>query len=107
VRTIETNPINDDIRAIREAIDHTVDLNDPQLVRVTRLRLVSDPGFPMWDLSYCYGELKGGVPVRVRLPWHQFSRRYLKRDLVLMCKEAHVYAKGLGLLDESVISTLL
>ena len=102
----ETNPITDEIHAIRDAIEEEVDLTDDRLARITRLRLVTDPGFPMYDLSCCYGELNDGTPVRVNLPQWQFSRRYLKRDLVAMCKEAHVYAKGLGLLDDSVISLL-
>jgi hypothetical protein len=103
----QTNPINDEIREIRDSIEETVDLTDRRLVRITRLRLVTDPGFPLWDLSYCYGQLNDGTNVRVTLPWHQFSRRYLKRDLVQMCKEAGVYGKKLGILDEGVISTLV
>lgn len=104
----QSNPITDEIRATREAIDHAnpVALDDPQLARITRLRLVTDPGFPYYDLSYCYGELKDGTPVYVRLPWHQFNKKYLKRDLVRMCKSAGVYAKGLGLLDPANISVL-
>ena len=102
----ESNPITDEIRAVRDSITDEVDLDDPQLYRITRLRLVTDPGFPLYDLSYCYGELVGGTPVRVRLPRHQFSRKFLSRDLVEMCKEVKVYAKGLGLLDPSVISIL-
>lgn len=103
---METNPINEEIQEIRESIRETVDLTDKRLVRITRLRLVTDPGFPLYDLSYCYGRLNDGTNVRVRLPWHQFSRKYLRRDLVAMCKEAGVYGKRLGLLDFDVISTL-
>lgn len=102
----ETNPINEDIVAIREAIEETVDLTDNRLNRITRLRLVTDPGFPFYDLSYCYGQLDDGTPVRVQLPWHQFSRRHLNRDLIAMCKEAGVYGKALGLFNHDVVSTL-
>ncbi len=102
----ESNPINDEVRATREAINHKepVQLTDARLARITRLRLVSDPGFPMYDVSYCYGELRDGTPVRVRLPLHQFSRRNLNAQLIQMCREANVYAKGLGLLNADVIS---
>ena len=103
---VETNPINDRIKEIREAIEEDVRLNDPRLVRITRLRLVTDPGFPFFDVSYCYGQLRDGSHVRVHLPWHQFSRRYLKRDLVTMCKEAGVYGKKLGILNDGVLSLL-
>lgn len=102
----ESNPINDSIRATREAIEQTVDLTDARLRRITRLRLVTDAGFPFYDLSYCYGELKDGEPVRVRLPRHQWSRRNLRGELIEMAREAGVYAKGLGLLDPTVLSVL-
>lgn len=102
----ESNPITDEVKAIREAIEQTVELSDARLVKITRLRLVTDPGFPMYDLSYCYGELRSGEPVRVNLPEWQFSKRTLKRDLIEMCRAAGVYGKGMGILDPSVISIL-
>ena len=110
---MEINPQTEAHIAAREAIDHKqpVDLTDPRLARITRLRLVSDPGFPYWDVSYCYGELKDGTPVRVDLPEYQFSRGRarptLKMHMVRMCQEHGLYAKGLGLLDPDVISTLI
>lgn len=82
----------------------TLDLEDPRLVKVTRLRLLSDPGYPMWDLSYCYGLDVDGQPVRVSLPVHQFPKRNLSRALVDMAREAGRYGKGMGLLD--AVSTL-
>lgn len=103
----ESNPINDEVKATREAIEESVDLTDRRLARITRLRLVGDPGFPLLDLSYCYGELKDGTPVRVSLPEWQFPKRGLERALVEMCKTAGVYGKGLGILDPDVISVLV
>jgi hypothetical protein len=102
----ETNPITPEIKALRLTIEDEVDLTDPELKKITRLRLISDAGFPLWDLSYCYGELKDGTPVRVHLPQWQFSKKNLKGELIAMAKEAKVFAKGLGLLDDSVISKL-
>jgi hypothetical protein len=102
----ESNPITDEVRKVREEIEQTVDLTDDRLARITRLRLLGDAGFPLYDLSYCYGELKDGTPVRVSLPEWQFRRNRLKHDLVRMCKRHGLYAKGLGLLDDSVISIL-
>lgn len=110
---MEINPLTEDHRRTREEIDHQdpVDLTDPRLKRITRLRLVSDIGFPYWDVSYCYGELEDGTPVRVNLPEFQFSRGRsrptLKMHMVRMCQEHGLYAKGLGLLDPDVISTLI
>lgn len=105
---METNPITAEHKRIREEIDHkiSVDLDDPRLGRITRLRLVTDSGFPFYDVSYCYGTLKDGTHVRVSLPVFQFPRKGLTGALIEMCREAHVYAKGLGLLDGDVISTL-
>lgn len=84
------------------AIDRseTVTLTDPRLAQITRLRLLTDPGFPFWDVSYCHGRLKDGTEVRVSLPWFQFKKANgLSREIVAMCKQYGVYAKGLGLLD--------
>ena len=88
-------------------LDGTVQLEDPRLARIARLRLLSDPGFPFWDVSYCYGVLKDGTKVRVSLPRHQFTKRTLKADLIDMCREAGVYGKGLGLFDPETISRLV
>ncbi len=103
----ETNGMTEDVARVREAIDHgnPVLLEDKRLGKITRLRLLSDPGFPFWDVSYCYGELKDGTPVRVSLPWGQIPKKGgLSRNIVEMCKEVGVYGKGLGILD--VVSTL-
>jgi hypothetical protein len=101
--TQETNPLLDP-HSYHSVSRPEVELDDPRLGRITRLRLLTDPGFPWYDLSYCHGELKDGTPVRVNLPRYQFGKRNLKGDLLLMCREAGVYAKGLGLFD--AISTL-
>lgn len=101
----ETNGLVD--HAAYHSIDRRVRvaLDDPRLARVTRLRLLTDPGFPNWDLSYCHGILADGTEVTVDLPWFSFSKRKgLAREIVTMCKEAGVYAKGIGILD--AISTL-
>src|SRR3954465_8307000 len=92
---------------LEEDGDLEVDLADPQLARITRLRLISDPGFPFWDVSYCHGVLKDGRTCRVYLPEHQFPKRGLSHAIVEMCKQEKVYAKGLGLLDPENISMLV
>ena len=106
---METNPQTAEHIEIREAIDHhePVWLGDARLKRIVRLRLISDPGYPMWDLSYCYGQLKDGTYVRVELPWFQFRKKRLYGDLIEMCKSIEVYGKGLGLFEPDVISTLV
>jgi hypothetical protein len=87
----------DRLTTYREAA--TVDWTDPDLHRVVRLKLVTDPGLPFADVSYCYGDLTNGQPVRVRLPFHQLPRRGMSKAIVTHAMEAGVHAKRLGILD--------
>lgn len=104
---IETNGLDGDgMIALLDTLEDTVTWDDPDLARIFRLRLLSDPGYPMWDVSYCYGTLHDGRNVRVRLPFHQLSKRNLKGDIVRFAQEDGVFAKGLHILDDDVISTL-
>lgn len=79
--------------------------NSPELARVTRLRLLSDPGYPEWDVSYCVGEMKDGTPCRVDVPFRSLPRRGMVRAIIDHAKRDGVYAKRLGILDN--ISTLV
>lgn len=81
-----------------------VDWTTPGL-RVTRLRLLSDPGFPLWDVSYCHGRI-GTEPVVVRLPFDQLPKRGLFAEVVRHAKRDGVFAARLGLLDRLNYSTL-
>lgn len=103
----ETNGITAAQHQFRGEIDYSenVWIGDARLARIERLRLISSPGFPVWDVSYCWGVLKDGTKVTVRLPRNQFGKRSLLRELVEMGKAEGVYLKGLGMLDPSVIST--
>ena len=106
----ETNGLTDG-RAYH-AVDRslTVDWTDKRLKRITRLRLLSDPGFPWWDVSYCHGELKDGTPCTVSLPFDQLPKSRagmggIQKAIVSYAKKDGVYAKGLGVFD--AISTLI
>jgi len=103
----ETNNIADSA-VQHEDIDHCriLQLGDPNLARVVRLRLLSDPGFPFWDISYCYGQAKDGALVRVDLGTSQLRKQNIKGQLIDLCKAAGVYAKGLNLLNDNIISKL-
>lgn len=78
----------------------TVDWEVPGL-EITRLRLLSDPGFPVWDVSYCHGILNGRH-VNVRLPFSQLPKRGMKAALYKEARETGKFIKGLF----SSISTL-
>ena len=90
-------------------VDHGrfVKFEDENLVKILRLRLLSDQGwsYPYWDVSYCYGEMRDGTRVHVILPVRRFSKyASLSGQLDQMAKRAGRYAKGMGLL--SAVSTL-
>ena len=86
-------------------------------LRVTRFRILSDPGFPLWDVSYCHGYI-GDEPVRVRLPFSQLAKhsfKYTKKDgtigkggwkahLIAWGKKEGVRVYRLGILEN--VSTL-
>lgn len=107
-----TNPLSAADLAARDAIDYSAPetpLSDPNLVKVTRLRLLTDPGFPWWYVSYCYGELRDGTPVRVWLGAGQINKGGkfgFKGHLVELARRAGRNAKALGLLDDSVLSLM-
>jgi len=87
--------------------EETVTLGDKRLARITRLRLIgfNSRQYPWWDVSYCYGQLKDGTEVRVQLYAGRIGRNW-KADMIALAKEAGVFARGLGLLDEDVVSRL-
>jgi undecaprenyl pyrophosphate synthase len=102
--TREVNGLVDGQAYHAETITETLEWNDPDLVVVTRLRLLSDPGFPLWDVSYCHGYNTKREKVNVSLPFSQLPKRDMKGAIIRYAKKDGVYAKGLGILDN--ISTL-
>jgi hypothetical protein len=80
----------------------TVQWTQPGL-RITRLRLLSDPGYPAWDVSYCHGEI-GDEKVRVELPFSQLPKKRMLATIVSHAKRDGVNAKRIGVFD--AISTL-
>lgn len=99
----ETNPLPSP-KYHSEELAGSVYWNDPKLAYIERLRLLSDPGYPFWDVSYCYGRLKTGEKVRVGLPFSELPKRKMYEALINYAKADKVYAKGLKLFD--AISTL-
>jgi len=77
----------------------TFDLADRRLVRIDRLRLLTEPECPFMDLSYCYGTLRNGRHVPVDLGVSQFNKRTYKSELVEAAKAAGRYGKGMGMFD--------
>ena len=104
----ETNPIDEAGHKLRKEVyanNIIVEWNDPDLVKIERLRFLSDPGFPMWDVSYCYGRLRDGRAVKVDLPFSQLCKNQsINSQIIEYAKRDRVYAKGLGIFG--AISTL-
>jgi hypothetical protein len=75
--------------------DTRVDWTEPGL-KITRLRLLSDPGFPYWDVSYCHGETADGRLVHVILPFDQLRKPY-GRDLIGYLNAANLNGHKLGI----------
>jgi hypothetical protein len=105
--TNQSNPLAD-ARYTHDDVNHgiTVELSDPQLVRIDRIRLLTEPGYPVFDVSYVYGTLTTGERVRVDLGTNRLPRKGTRRELVKLAGEAGRYAKGLGMLDDDVISAM-
>ena len=94
----ETNTLPENYHEqITHKIERSVYWTEPGL-KVTRLRLLTDPGFPMWDVSYCHGEVSG-EPVRVELPFHQLPKSGTNKAIVEHAKKDGVYAVRLGIFD--------
>lgn len=98
----ETNPLPAGYHD-EEAVGH-VYWDCPSLAKIERLRLLSDPGYPAWDVSYCYGRTHKGEKVIVCLPFSELPKRRMRAAIVAHAKRAGVYAKGLGIFE--AISTL-
>lgn len=96
----ETNGlINPDAYHAEVDYSRRVAFEDHDLVTIERLRLISDPGYPVWDVSYCHGRTRDGALVTVDLPRRTFPKRGLIHALVQMAAGAGRYGKGMGLLD--------
>lgn len=83
-------------------VDHGVLVawDDPSLVKILRIRFLSEPGTPFWDLSYCWGRLNDGRNVLVWVPFHQLPKgKSLSARLFEQCVQAGVNGKRLGIYD--------
>lgn len=91
-----------------EAVDYSEHcaLDDPRLARVDRIRLLTERGYPYFDVSYVWGTLKDGRHVRISGFDGPLPRKGLKGALVQIAKEHKVHAHGLHMLDSDVISIL-
>ena len=95
----ETNPIGKFRHHSPEEDATSVDWTDSDLSQITRLRLLTEPGFPMYDVSYCWGVLHDGTKVNVQVPFDQLPRKNMRGAIIEAAKQDRVYASGLGVFD--------
>ena len=100
----ETMPLTEDGHTFHSRYSNarTVSWAHPGL-KITRLRLLSDPGYPEWDVNYCYGTI-GAELVKVELPFSSLPKRRMMKAIIQHAKADGVYAKGVGVFD--AMSTL-
>ena len=99
METFNINDFTSDFPGFLDSLEGSVSWKDKDLAKITRLRLLSDPGYPVWDVSYCFGQLRSGASVRVDLPFSQLPKRNVVGAILQYAKRDGVYAKGLGILD--------
>ena len=102
----ESNPLWTS-EATHENVDYSIHATLADVKRVVRLRLLTEPGYPYMDISYCYGQMEDGTYVRLSDAPGCISRRKPKADLIAWAREAGVNAKALGLLDEHGVWSVL
>lgn len=82
-----------------------VPLSDKRVRHIERLRLLTSPGCPVWDVSYVWGSGTGRKELfRVDLGVHQFPRQGLTGALIATFKEAGRYAKTMDVFEPGVQS---
>lgn len=109
---MRTNDINQfktehgpDAQRAHLASTRRLDWTDPDLARITRLRLLGDRNYPRLDVSYCWGVTKDGQPCWVDLPFGDLPKATWKTALVRYAKRAGVYVTGLGIWEAVSIDT--
>ena len=99
-----------DMQRYHAGVDHSTTYTPKGVLalggRVTRLRLLTDPGFPFLDVSYCHATLADGTVVPVELPFDQIPRVRAIPFIVEQAKREGFNARDLGLLDRSNWSVL-
>lgn len=81
---------------VTSQITRSVYWTEPGL-KITRLRLLTDRGFPMYDVSYCTGVLPSGEIVDVTLPFQQLNKKSASADIVKYAKEDKFFAAPTGI----------
>ena len=81
--------------ALHSKVDHTRKVCwSTKGLDITRLRVLTEPGYPVMDVSYCYGMLNG-EHVEVQLPFSQIPKYNHKAWLIKQAKDRKIFVKNL------------
>ena len=104
---IETNGLVD---GYHDTVDYTEPYTLADLAaeggKVTRLRMLTERGYPYLDISYAHGTLPDGRTVPLVIPAATCPGAAPSALIIEWAKAEGVYAKDLGLLDEGNWSIL-
>lgn len=109
----ETNPLGPEGHDWSRFADGAMTLAQLQAAggRVSRLRMLTEPGTPFLDVSYVHGVLPNGQQVHINLQDSPHLRKgrgsepYMS-DMIGWAKREGVYGKAIGMLDRGVWSIL-
>lgn len=102
---LESNPVPKGYHEQERETIYWDELKGKRNIVATRFRMVSDYGFPMWDVSYLDVTIDG-EPYRVEgLPETQFRKARLKGDILDMCKADKIFIKDI--VADHVLSKLI
>lgn len=91
----ESNPLTSgDYHEIERDIVYFDELKKSDKIVLNRLRLVTDAGFPRYDVSYIYVTVNGKKSELCDFP-SQLPKRGYKKYLVDVCKEQGIFIKDL------------
>jgi hypothetical protein len=108
---IETNNINDFTNDWGQYLDTLADngraFGLDEIAKLTRVRLLTEYGYPVFDLSYAMGELADGRHCRVQidLPAH-LGRKTYRSQIAAECKRLGVNANKLGVWNSAIYSIM-
>lgn len=110
----ESNPLSDAGHNWENFEEDAITLAELQARggRISRLRFLTEAGYPYMDVSYVQGVLPNGRNVSIniqgdcsRIRKGRGSEPYIS-DLITWAKDEGVYGKGIGMLDPGVWSIL-
>jgi hypothetical protein len=110
----ETNPLGDEGHNWENFEDDAITLAELQARggRISRLRFLTESGYPYMDVSYVQGVLPNGRNVSIniqgdcsRIRKGRGSEPYMS-DLIAWAQDEGVFGKGIGMLDRGVWSIL-